>query len=144
MTSQYGGGVLMEGAESPLIEGNEFLYCYRGIKGMAGTSRYFHKAKILNNVFFSPDKGIYFGDAYGIESEIGWNRIQRNAAAGTAYGYTLTGGIDLSGNGSGNHIYDNRVAHATATTAYVKGTGTNYWEENYVGSGSGGALYGET
>lgn len=143
-TGLYVDGILIEGAESAVITNNQFVYTYRGLKAMAGSSRYFHKAIIEHNKFFSPDKGIYFGDAYGVENEIAFNSIQRKAAAGVGYGYALTGGIDLSGGGSGNHIHDNRVAHGTATTAYVKGAGTNYWEENYVGAGSGGALYTET
>jgi hypothetical protein len=140
MTGKYGGGILIEGSEGAYLANNEFLYCYRGIKGMAGSSRYFHKSKIYGNAMFGNDIGIYFGDTYELENDVGWNSILRPSPSGTAYGYTMTGGIVLNGC-SGNYFHDNRVGHATKATAYTKGAGTNYWSLNYYDAGSGGTLY---
>jgi hypothetical protein len=141
MTSKYVAGVGAQGGEGGYYAGNEFMYCYWGIMGSAGSSRYFHKNKIEYNRMFGCAKGIYFPDAYGIENSIEGNIILRPSPSGTAYGYTMTGGIDFGGNPSGNFCTHNFVGHATKTTAFVKGSGTNYWDLNYYDAGSGGTLY---
>lgn len=140
-TGLYSNGILIEGAEGFVLVNNQFLYCYNGLKAGAGSSRYFHKAIIDNNHMFGCAKGIYFYDTYALENDIGRNIILRPSPSGVAYGYTMTGGIDFGGNPSGNYVHDNRVGHATKTTAYVKGSGTNYWSLNYYDAGSGGTLY---
>lgn len=142
ITGMYSNGILIEGAEAPVILRNQFLYCYRAIKAGAGSSRYFHKAIIDDNRMFSCGKGFYAYDTYTLECDINRNAILQKSPGGVGYGHTLTGGIDLGGNPSGNFIRNNDVGHATPTTAYVKGSGTNYWSNNYYAL-SGGTKYAE-
>jgi hypothetical protein len=136
MTGMYGGAILIEGAESPVITNNQMLYCYRGIKGMAWTSRYFHKAIIEKNKMYGCDVGILFGDGFSLENAVEENTILNKSM----YGYEMTAGIKLTTSG-GNAFRRNFVGHATKTTAYTKGSGTNYWNLNYYDAGSGGTLY---
>jgi hypothetical protein len=135
VTGRYTGGILTHGVEDFNFNFNKFYYIYRGIKLMAGSIRYTHKGTIEENRMYGVDKGVYAADAYLTETEIAGNRIIQKAL----YGYDLTGGIDMSGNPSGNLICENIVGHATESTAFVYGSGTNFWINNYH-SGAGGTL----
>uniref|UniRef100_A0A6M3KKF0 Uncharacterized protein n=1 Tax=viral metagenome TaxID=1070528 RepID=A0A6M3KKF0_9ZZZZ len=141
ITSRYSDGIDIQGCEGGLFAGNNMYYLYKAIKMGSGASRYMHKCVIEENFIQ--------GSAYGMvdvaaEQLVTENLIKKNyILRKTQYGFTMVSGIDFAiGNNAGNLIMENYVGHATPTTAYTKGSGTNYWINNWYAL-SGGTKYAE-
>lgn len=128
VTGRHTDALDLRGAEGFYFSGNEYYYIENPITLEAGAVRYTHKGIIENEVGFGCYRGLYFKDAYGIE-----NLAQRcRWLPRQNYGFVLTYGFDLaSGNPSGNTFIENYVGHATKGNAYAKGSGTNWWLNNY-------------
>jgi len=131
------GGICFHGSETGLAARNQMYYMKRGIYLVGGSIRYCNKTIIEDNVIQCPASGIRLNNSSVTENLIRRNKIMPKQQ----YGYTFSAGIWVHNSAQGNCFEENRVFHATGGTAYVAGSGTNYWILNYYDSSTGGAVF---